>query len=165
MTQPRPLATHLPAELLTLVGQIAVQSTYVDFLVGQILGALKGVDGEERAKTIHVLDTRRKTQEIEKLLKGDAQRASILNAVTNAGTLLADRNLVLHAIIAYAKPDDWSTPLYLAFRGKYVGKEVPFSKATLSPIFSQLDEISRDLMAACSELGAHVLQSSPGTQQ
>jgi hypothetical protein len=160
-TYPRPTPNHLPAELLVLVGKIAIQSTYVDLFLGQILGVLTGVEETKRAETVHILDTRRKAQQVEKLLKNESKRAHISDAAKRAGELLAERNLVLHAIIAYAKPDDWSNPLYVAVRGKYAGKEVPFSKDTLEPIFRELDAVSQELMAVCSGLGAHELLPSP----
>src|SRR5258708_7287197 len=104
-TQTRPTAQHLPAELLILVGKIAIQSAYVDMLLGEFLGGLKGIKPEERAKTVHVIDTRRKTQEAEAFIRANLQgteEQSTIPLLIRAGELLADRNLVMHGVIAYA---------------------------------------------------------------
>jgi hypothetical protein len=161
---PRPSPNYLPAELLILVGKIAIQSAYVDALVGDALGALRGIPYNNRSSTIHVLDTRRKVQEAKELLNAaysGPKRIALLAPLERAGDLLADRNLVLHGLIAYRTPE-LTDPLYVAFRGKYAGKEVPFSRETLESILTQLDELSRELMGVCSELGAHELPPSPG---
>ena len=160
---PRPSPNHLSSELLILVGKIAIQSAYVDLLLGELLGGLQGVTGADRAKTIHILDSRRKTQESEELIKAkftDPERTTVLATVKKAGDLLADRNLVLHGIIAY-RDSNLSDPLYIAFRGKHVGKDMPFSKDTLEPIFTDLDVVCRELSAVCSKHGYTATEPSP----
>jgi hypothetical protein len=150
--EPRPTSNDLPADLLILVGKIAIQSAYMDMLLGEMLGGLKNVTGAERAKTVHILDTRRKVQEAEDIVNAvvkDPERQSLLKLLERSGELLADRNLALHGVIAYHHNQGPKDPLYVAFRGKYVGKPVPFSKDTLEPIFKDLDDLSRDLMAEC----------------
>ncbi len=164
---PNPNWAHLPAEHLILVGKIACQSAYLDLLTGEILGGLKGVKESERAKTIHVLDTRRKVQEAEALVKAKftgQERTDLLDLLKRTGELLADRNLVLHAIVGYRKME-LVDPVYIAFRGKYVGKDMPFSKETLEPIFDELVSTSKELEAQCGKRGYTEFVTSPEKPQ
>ena len=163
MPTPRPLPNHLPAELLILVGKIAIQSAYVDFLIGELLSGLKNTETAKRAETIHILDTRRKIQDAEKLVKtsfNESERASLLYLLKRTGELLADRNLVLHAVIAY-REKEMVSPIYIPFRGKHFGKTLPFSKDTLEPIFRELDEVSQELLEVCSKHGYIALEPHP----
>src|SRR4051794_11190550 len=113
----RPSAHYLPPELLALVGQIAIQSAYLDLLVGDFLGGLTGVEKEKRAASIHVLDTRHKIEKAENAVKEritDPDRSQLLSVLKRAGDYLADRNLTQHAVIAY-RPDDHGLkePIYI----------------------------------------------------
>jgi hypothetical protein len=160
MNNPRPSPNHLPADLLMLVGKIAIQSAYLDLLLGEFLSGLNNTPSDERAKTVHALDTRTKTQEAEKIIKtkiAESDRGLLLSLIQRASDLLQDRNLALHAIIAYRK-NNLSDPIYVAFRGKYLRKEMPFSKETLDPILKDLDDISRELLGECSKRGYTVFQ-------
>lgn len=162
MNNPRLLPNHLPAELLTLVGKIAIQSAYVDMLLGELLGGLMDVKQDERAATVHELSTRRKTEKAETIIKSninEPDRTELLSLVKRSGELLADRNLVLHAIIAYPGKE-LKDPLYVAFRGKHKKKDLPFSKDTLDPIFKDLDQISQELWGVCSKRGYIAPESS-----
>lgn len=153
MPTPRPLPDHLPTELLTLVGKIAVQSTYIDMLLGALLGGLTGVPADDMAAKVHVLDTRRKVQDAEKVVKAsieEPERSKMLSLLDRAGDMLAERNLVVHAVVAYKQPEP-KDPVYVPFRGKHVGKNPPFNKETLDPIFNDLDQISRELTEMCLE--------------
>jgi hypothetical protein len=154
-TQPRPTADHLSADLLILVGKIAIQSAYVDMLLGEFLGGLKGVKWEDRAKTVHILDTRRKVQDAETLVPSKLQGSEQQSAkalLERVGDLMADRNLVIHGVIAYPEKA-LDSPLYVVFRGKYAQKKMPFSRDTLEPIFNDLEYASRELMAMCERHG------------
>jgi hypothetical protein len=153
----RPSAHYLPAELLTLVGQIAIQSAYLDLLVGDLLGGLTGIDKDERSASIHILDTRRKIQDAEKAVKTrvrEPDRSQLLSILKQAGDYLADRNLTQHAVIVH-RPDDHSLkdPIYVAFRGKHKGAEKPFAHETLLPILTEAERLCSELCAACDAYG------------
>jgi hypothetical protein len=148
---PRPTSDQLPEELLVLVGKIAIQSVYVDMLLGELLGGLKNVHGQERARTIHILDTRRKTQDAEKFIKANhsgPEGDHVLAIISRAADLLADRNLVLHAAVGFL-PEQMSSLQYFPFRGKYAGQPIPFSRETLEPIMAELNQLSSDLLEIC----------------
>lgn len=168
MTAPRPLASILPAELLTLVGKIAVQAVYVDFLLGEVYAGLKGVGADERAKTIHPLDSRFKSREAAKLAETVLQvpdRPAVIDAVNRAGELLADRNFVLHGVVVHRDPIANNPPEIVIFRGKYAGQPKLFSRETLEPIFTDLDQVSQELVAVCLKHGFSDIVPLPGKSQ
>ena len=163
---PSPNSSHLPAELLVLVGKIALQSAYVDLMIGEFYGGLKDVREAQRARTIHVLDTRRKIQEAEQLVKTKFkghEQASLLDLLKRAGDLLAQRNLVLHAIVGYRQMEQ-TDPIFLPFRGKYAGKNVPFTEETLNPIFNDLVATAKELAEQCQKRGYSEFSTSPEKQ-
>jgi hypothetical protein len=72
MTAPRPVPDHLPPELLQLVGKIAIQSTYVDLLIGEIVAGLQAA--ETATSSGNRAATRRR--EIETVLKQHHPKSS-----------------------------------------------------------------------------------------
>jgi hypothetical protein len=153
---PRPSPNYISSELLVLIGKIAVQSVYVDFLIGELLGGLTDSAPSADRSMIHARDTRGKTEDAEKLIKSSLtdspDRAPLLELVKQAADLLSDRNLVLHGLISY-RGKELKEPIYLAFRGKHKGKEVPFTKDTLVPIMNDLDDLSSKLMEELTKRG------------
>lgn len=139
----------IPPDILTLIGRIAVQSVYLDLLLGEIRGGLDGIEGPERAIKIHAADARRKARESEQILRssGTQEDLELALLINQAGELLADRNLVLHGVPSYSMDDeDFSTPNFLVFRGKYKGTFRPISKDTLDPILKEIEYLSHALL-------------------
>jgi hypothetical protein len=119
------------------------------------LAGLKNVPRDSRSAEIYVLETRRKTQDAEKIIKStidEPERAKLLSTVRRAGEFLVDRNLVIHACISY-KTKTLADPIYVPFRGKHVGKEIPVSKETVESIFNDADNLCRELSEICSTRG------------
>jgi hypothetical protein len=153
----RPSPDYLPDDLLVLVGKIAIQTAYMDYLLGILLAGLKGIAKNDMEKKVHALDTRVKIAEAENLIKTSIQepkRRLILSILNRASSLSNDRNLVIHGIIRH-KDDTLDNPIYWAFRGPYVGTDVPFSKDTLEPIYTDLGNICEELLSECIEFKYH----------
>jgi len=157
MVKLRTRPEYLREELLALVGKISLQWAYIDFLVGELLGGLKGVKGQARAQQIHPLDTLHKSEKARKLAKSSftdhGERQKILGILKQVDELALDRNLVIHGMVIYAKPDNSTDPQIMIFRGKYRGTLKPFSKSLLEPLFDQLSELAAELMDVCLRHG------------
>jgi hypothetical protein len=165
MTRLRITPDVLPAELVLLVGKITIQAAYLDLFVGQLLGGLEGLDGITCAKKVHPLDTRIKAQKILAIINpgdGVPERGSLADLVIRAKEVLTERNLTVHAIIGHAADDDtYDNPVYIPFRGKYVGAKRPFSKDVLAEILSAIEAICTDLLEECLKRGYTTASALP----
>lgn len=142
---PRPTPDHLPIHLLAIVGKIAIQAAYADFLIGEVFGGLTKADEEKRNAKIRGIDTWRKIKSIKEVQANDLV---LLELLTKAESLFQDRNVVIHGIITYVD-EEFSIPEYTMFRGKNSGKRISFSEQTLIPILSELDDLCRHLLKIC----------------
>ena len=143
-------------ELLTLVGKIAVQWSYVDFLVSEILSGFKGLDQNGR-DTIRAQSLRgdngkiRQTLELVEKISDQADKDNLTKWLSQISELAEDRNLVQHGIIVYKDPNNRKEPKMFVFRGKHKKSEQEFTKEGLEKLLKEISELSADLLSICEK--------------
>jgi hypothetical protein len=148
----RPTTEHLPADLIALIGKIAIHSAYMDYLLGVLVAGLTDVN----ANTIHDKPTGDKIAAAKAAIKSSSlsreKSTSLFGTLKRAKDMLSERNLVIHGFIRYNE-NNLDNPEYLTFKGDYKGMRVPFSRCILEPILNDLYALSDNLTDACMELG------------
>jgi hypothetical protein len=121
------LLDNIPNDMLSLVGKINVRWTQVDFLLGELVGGLKGLDVKTRSEQIHKLDTKDKitqaASKVEAKIKDQKEKDSIIKLISQAKDLATDRNYVIHGLIHQKAPVEKSTFYIKIFRGKYLDQQ------------------------------------------
>ncbi len=144
-------------ELLTLVGKIAIQWSYVDFLVSEFLSGLKGLDQESRDE-IRGADLRGKSgksKEAADLAKenitDETDKDNLSKWLGQVTSLAEDRNLVQHGIIVYKDKEGRTIPQMFVFRGKYKKSAQAFTKERLIELLEEISNLSANLLSMCEK--------------
>ena len=145
--------------LLTLVGKIAIQWSYVDFLVREILSGLKDLDENSRGdiRGAYLRGKNGKTNEAINLAKEKitdaADKQHLIEWLAQVDSLAEDRNLVQHGIIVYKDPGGHTEPKFFVFRGKYKKLEQDFTKERLADLLKEISDLSANLLSICRKYG------------
>jgi len=144
-----------PDEIVTLIGRIAIESSFMDMLLGSILLARLKESGKHNPQGIYALPTKRKIERLGEEFP-DAELKPIL---TRAEAALLDRNLALHGIAAATDTGILANQT-IAFRDKYSEKPQPRSAELFRTILDAVAETSGDLMAHGTARGLLVVTKS-----
>jgi hypothetical protein len=150
------LTSAVADELLSLVGKIAIQWSYLDFLVSELLCGLKGLDENSRdaVRGANLRGDNGKIKQATDLLNSiddQVDRENLRKLLEQAYSLAEDRNLVQHGIVVYRNPKDHNDPLIFVFRGKHKGTGQAFTKDWLVGVLSEMSQLTTNLLACCEK--------------
>jgi hypothetical protein len=137
-----------PAEIVRLIGIVAIEGAYFDYMVGSVLARIKGGPEDIALNPDFGRDTRKKLQDIAKFQNlPDA----IQKVVEASDDILRDRNFAIHGIAAYYGDEtDLSTlrKADIAMRGHYVKNRVDRSADWLRELVERISGANKLMVDA-----------------
>lgn len=135
-----------PDEIIRLIGIVAIESAYLDLLLGEVLATTSGGITDGAVNPDYKIDTRRKIQKLEKCSDLPVQLSIALQGIPE---ILADRNYAIHGFGTCGAESFRGIEQHHALRGKYAGKNVQRDAAWLMNLIERISETNQTLVELC----------------